>query len=73
MSASVAGQITQLRTFSRQQLLDMWQKLYDRAAPPGIRRELLERGLAVAPARIRLAVLVDGKFGSHENPSVSQY
>jgi hypothetical protein len=41
MSASMAGQIAQLRTFSRQQLLDMWQKLYQRAAPPGIRRELL--------------------------------
>ena len=41
MSASMAGQIAQMRTFSRQQLLDMWRKLYERAAPPGIRRELL--------------------------------
>ena len=33
MEAGMAAQIAQLRTFSRQQLLDMWQKLYDRAAP----------------------------------------
>jgi hypothetical protein len=46
MSASMAGQIAQLRTFSRQQLLDMWRKLYERAAPPGIRRELLVPFLA---------------------------
>jgi DUF2924 family protein len=37
----MAGQIAQLGTFSRQQLLDMWRKLYERAAPRGIRRELL--------------------------------
>jgi hypothetical protein len=41
MNARMAGQIAQLGTFSRQQLPDMWQKLYQRAAPPGIRRELL--------------------------------
>ena len=41
MSASMAGRIAQLGTFSRQELLDMWRKLYERAAPPGIRRELL--------------------------------
>jgi hypothetical protein len=46
MNASMAGQIAQLRTLSRQQLLDMWQKLYDRAAPPGICRELLVPFLA---------------------------
>ena len=41
MNASMEGQIAQLGTFSRQRLLDMWRKLHDRAAPPGIRRELL--------------------------------
>jgi Protein of unknown function (DUF2924) len=46
MSASLAGQIAQLRTLSRQQLLDMWRQLYERAAPPGIRRELLVPCLA---------------------------
>jgi hypothetical protein len=46
MSAGIAGQIAELGTFSRQQLLDMWQKLYERAAPPGIRRELLTPFLA---------------------------
>jgi hypothetical protein len=46
MNASMASQIAQLGTFSRQQLLDMWQKLYQRAAPPGIRRELLVPFLA---------------------------
>ena len=46
MEAGIAGQIAQLRALSRPQLLDMWQKLYDRAAPPGIRRELLVPFLA---------------------------
>ena len=46
MDAGMAAQIAQLRALSRQQLLDMWQKLYDRAAPPGIRRELLVPFLA---------------------------
>jgi hypothetical protein len=46
MDAGIAGQIAQLRALSRPQLLDMWQKLYDRAAPPGIRRELLVPFLA---------------------------
>jgi Protein of unknown function (DUF2924) len=46
MEAGIAGQIAQLRALSRQQLLDMWQKFYDRAAPPGIRRELLVPFLA---------------------------
>jgi hypothetical protein len=41
MDAGIAGQIAQLRGLSRPQLLDMWQELYQRAAPPGIRRELL--------------------------------
>jgi hypothetical protein len=39
MRANVSGQIAKLPTFSRQQLLDLWQKLYRRAAPYGMRRE----------------------------------
>src|ERR1700694_3287790 len=46
MHAAIASQIAQLRAPSRPKLLDMWQKLYDRAAPPGIRRELLVPFLA---------------------------
>src|ERR1700688_4373656 len=46
MNASMAGQIAQLGTLSRPQLLDMWQELFQRAAPPGIRRELLVPFLA---------------------------
>jgi hypothetical protein len=41
MSAVIADQVAQLPTLSRQQLLEMWQKLYQRAAPEGIRRELM--------------------------------
>ena len=41
MPAPIADQVAQFPTLSRQQLLEMWQKLYQRAAPPGIRRELL--------------------------------
>ena len=46
MGADIADQIAQLRGFSRQQLLEMWQKLYRRAAPLGIRREIMVPFLA---------------------------
>jgi Protein of unknown function (DUF2924) len=46
MEPDVSAQIAQLRDFSRQQLLDMWQGLYRRAAPQGIRRELMVPFLA---------------------------
>jgi hypothetical protein len=46
MRANISGQIENLRALSRQQLLDIWQKLYRRAAPTGIRRELLVPFLA---------------------------
>jgi hypothetical protein len=46
MDPSISAQIAQLRAFSRQELLDLWQKLYRRAAPPGIRRELMVPFLA---------------------------
>jgi hypothetical protein len=41
MAANIARQIGQLRTLARQQLLDLWQSLYRKSAPQGIRRELL--------------------------------
>jgi len=46
MGANISGQIAKLRALSRQQLLDTWQKVYRRAAPVGIRRELLVPFLA---------------------------
>ena len=46
MALDVSGQIAQLPGFSRQQLLDLWLKLHGRAAPPGIRRELMVPFLA---------------------------
>jgi hypothetical protein len=46
MGADIAGQIPQLRGFSRQQLLEVWQKLYKKAAPFGIRREIMVPFLA---------------------------
>lgn len=41
MAKSISGRVAKLHTLSRQQLLELWQKLYQRAAPTGIRRELL--------------------------------
>ena len=41
MGADFAGQIAQLPGLSRQQLLELWQKLYKKAAPLGIRREIM--------------------------------
>jgi Protein of unknown function (DUF2924) len=46
MTVDVSGQIAKLPGLSRQQLLDLWLKLYGRAAPPGIRRELMVPFLA---------------------------
>jgi len=41
MDSDIPARLAQLRSLSRQQLLDLWQKLYQKAAPEGIRRELL--------------------------------
>jgi Protein of unknown function (DUF2924) len=41
MDSDISAQIAELRAYSRQQLLDLWQALHRRAAPPGIRRELM--------------------------------
>jgi len=46
MNADISKEIVQLPGFSRQQLLDLWLKVYCRAAPPGIRRELMVPFLA---------------------------
>jgi len=46
MDPDIPEQIAQLRSLSRQELLDLWQKLYRRVAPQGIRRELLVPFLA---------------------------
>jgi hypothetical protein len=46
MAPDVTAQIAELPGFSRQQLLDLWHKLYCRNAPPGIRRELMVPFLA---------------------------
>jgi hypothetical protein len=41
MDTDIHAQLAQLKSFSRKQLFDLWQKLYQKAAPHGIRRELL--------------------------------
>ena len=46
MAPDVSAQIAELPGLSRQQLLDLWHKLYGRNAPPGIRRELMVPFLA---------------------------
>src|ERR1700686_3623109 len=46
MDPEITDQIARLRSLSRQELLDLWQKLYRRAAPQGIRRELMVPFLA---------------------------
>jgi hypothetical protein len=46
MAPDVSAQIAELPGLSRQELLDLWLQLYGRAAPPGIRRELMVPFLA---------------------------
>ncbi|MFZ0737391.1 MAG: DUF2924 domain-containing protein [Candidatus Acidiferrales bacterium] len=46
MRANISGQIAKLRTLSRRQLLDLWQKLYRGAAPTSTRREVMVPFLA---------------------------
>jgi len=46
MEANISSQVVQLPGFSRQQLLDLWRKLYGRAAAPEMRRSLLDPFLA---------------------------
>jgi hypothetical protein len=46
MKSNISQQIVKLPSLSRQQLLDLWRKVYRRAAPSGIRRELIVPFLA---------------------------
>ena len=46
MASAIPDQIVKLRALSRSELLDLWQKLYRRAAPQGVRREILVPFLA---------------------------
>lgn len=46
MNRSIPDRIARLRTLSRSELLDLWQELYRKSAPPGIRREILVPFLA---------------------------
>jgi len=46
IGANTSNQIARLRDLSRQQLLELWQRVYGRAAPEGLRRELLVPFLA---------------------------
>ena len=41
MQDNVQAQLAKLPSFTREQLLELWQKLHRKAAPPGIRRELM--------------------------------
>jgi Protein of unknown function (DUF2924) len=46
MAQDISRRIAQLTSFSRQKLLNLWQKEYGRPAPTGIRRTLLAPFLA---------------------------
>ena len=46
MDPEITNQIAQLRSLSRQELLDLWQKVYRSVAPQGIRKELMVPFLA---------------------------
>jgi hypothetical protein len=46
MTSQIPDQIAKLRGLSRSELLDLWQKVYKKAAPQGIRREILVPFLA---------------------------
>jgi hypothetical protein len=46
MASQIPDEIAKLRGLSRSELLDLWQQLYKKAAPVGIRREILVPFLA---------------------------
>jgi hypothetical protein len=46
MASRIPHQIAKLRDVSRSELLDLWEKLYRKAAPQGIRREIMVPFLA---------------------------
>ena len=86
MGASVSGQIGKSRALPRQQLLEIWKKVYGRAAPLGIRRELLvpflayriqENALGGLPPRVsaELSQIIrafskNGSLGSLSQPAL---
>ena len=41
MVSEIPEQIARLRALPRSELLDLWQELYKKAAPQGVRREIL--------------------------------
>ena len=41
MEPDISGRVAQLRSFSRQQLLDLWEDLYKKPVAPGLRREVM--------------------------------
>jgi len=47
MEPNISCQVAQLYGFWRQELLDLWQKLYGRAAPTGMQRSLLVLSLPI--------------------------
>jgi hypothetical protein len=57
MRANVREQLVKLPSFTREQLLELWQKLHQRVAPPGIRRELMVPLLAYRIQEIALGGL----------------
>jgi Protein of unknown function (DUF2924) len=80
MSQEVSSQLEKLPSFTRQQLLDLWLKLYGRAAPPGIRRELMvpflayriqEKAYGGLKAAIRAQLLRIAR--ALENPSTTEW
>jgi DUF2924 family protein len=46
MASEILDQIAKLQALSRPELLDLWQELYKKAAPQGVRREILVPFLA---------------------------
>lgn len=46
MGLDITEQLAQLRSMSRQQLLDLWEKCYQKPAPTGFKRDLMVPFLA---------------------------
>jgi hypothetical protein len=57
MEGDIATQIARLPSLSRRQLLDLWQRLYRRPAPEGLRREILVPFLAYRTQELALGGL----------------
>lgn len=80
MASQIPDLIVRLRTLRRSELLGLWKELYKKAAPAGIRREILIPFLAyriqenafggLKPA-VRTELLRVGRAAGRNNPSVS--